>query len=491
MKQGKVWLVGAGPSDAGLLTQKGRAVLERAQVIVYDSLIGDALTAMVEGGFLGEEAELVYVGKHAGDHAMTQENINRLLLEKAREGKRVVRLKGGDPFLFGRGGEELELLAEQGIPFEVVPGVTSAIAVPAYHGIPVTHREMASELHIITAHRKQGEAAPIDFQSLAALKNATLIFMMGVRELARICQGLIEAGMDRATPAAILEKGTTAAQRRLIGTLENLPRRAEQAQIGRPGIIVVGKVCTLAEKFHWAENRPLGGARIIVTRPRAKMSRLYEQLTGLGAEVIPLPAIETVPIEIGDGWQGADWLVFTSGTAVDAFFAMLRQRRIDVRSLLGVKFAAVGKATAALIEERGILVDYMPETFCGQALGQGLPVELDQRVAVFAPRDTESTCVAALAERGVALSVLEAYETRPVAGKPFAVREGDMAVFTSASSVRGFAARADHTEGVLAVCIGQQTGAEAARHGMRVKIAQRATVDSLVEKTIQLRKVAR
>lgn len=488
MSRGKVWLIGAGPSDSELLTIKARKVLEKAEVIVYDSLIGDSTTAMIEGGLLGRGAELVYVGKHAGDHAMRQEDINRLLLDRALAGKKVVRLKGGDPFLFGRGGEELELLAENQVDFEVVPGVTSPLAAPAYCGIPVTHRDMAYQLHIVTARRKAGEREPIDFPALARLKDTTIVFMMGVGEIENICRGLIGAGMDENTPAAILEKAATAGQRRIVSDLANLPKKAREAKVGRPGIILVGQVCKLAEKFHWAEDRPLGGCRVIITRPRGRTSRLYDKLADLGAEVIPVPAIETIPMEIGDGWQGADWLVFTSKTGVEAFFAMLQKKRIDVRSLAGVKFAAVGKATADLMEEKGIFADYLPKAYCGEALGQGLPLAEGQKIALFAPKGVESSCARSLRERGADISIIEAYETKPIGGKPLAVKQGDMAVFTSGSSVRGFAERADRTEGVPAFCIGQQTGAEAEKYGMDVKIAQKATIDSLVEAVIQARK---
>ena len=235
------------------------------------------------------------MGKQAGNHKKTQEEINRILLEKALEGKRVVRLKGGDPFLFGRGGEELELLRAHGVPFEIVPGVTSALAVPAYNGIPVTHREFASSVHIITGHRKAGEALDIDFQSLAK-GGGTLVFLMGVRSLPEIVRGLLAAGMPADTPAAVLERGTSAGQRRVVAALGELEDEAGRQGIGTPAIIVVGEVCKLAETFGWYEQLPLFGEKILVTRPRDRASRLSEKLRELGAETVSLPSIETVPV---------------------------------------------------------------------------------------------------------------------------------------------------------------------------------------------------
>ena len=240
MKTGKVWLVGAGPGDIGLFTLKGLKVLEQADVVVYDSLVGQGVLSRIP-----ENARLINVGKRASHHIMRQENINQVLLEEAQRGLRVVRLKGGDPFLFGRGGEELELLRENGIPYEVVPGVTSSIAVPAYNGVPVTHRDFCSSVHIITGHKKAGEEYDIDFRALVDTKG-TLVFLMGVSALPDICEGLIGAGMEKDMPAAILQKGTTAGQKRIVATVSTLEEEVKRQGIETPAIIVVGKVCTLA-----------------------------------------------------------------------------------------------------------------------------------------------------------------------------------------------------------------------------------------------------
>ena len=284
-KQGKVCVVGAGPSDPGLLTLKGKQLLEQAQVVVYDALVSAAILAMIPN-----DAELIYVGKRAGNHPVPQHQINQILLAKAQEGKRVVRLKGGDPFLFGRGGEELELLAAHHIPFEVVPGITSALAVPAYHGIPVTPRDYCSSVHIITAHSKKGGELKINFPALCALEG-TLVFLMGVTSMEMVCEGLVKAGMDPQMPAAILQEGTSEVQPRVVATVSDLPQKAREANIQAPSVLIVGKVCALEKTLSWTQNRPLDGVRVVLTRPKELVSRMAHRLYELGAEVIELPAI--------------------------------------------------------------------------------------------------------------------------------------------------------------------------------------------------------
>ena len=277
MKVGKVWLVGAGPGDAGLFTLKGREVLKKAEVVVYDSLVGQGVLTQIP-----DSARRIYVGKRADKHTVPQEQINEILLEEAKKGYRVVRLKGGDPFLFGRGGEELELLTENQIPYEVVPGVTSPLAVPAYNGIPVTHRDFCSSLHIITGHRRAGQEYDIDFEALVRTKG-TLVFLMGVASLGDICRGLLDAGMDPAMPAAVLQKGTTAGQKRIVSDIENLPEEAARQGVETPAVIIVGKVCALADTFAWYEKLPLAGWKVLVTRPKNRSSRTSELLREKGA----------------------------------------------------------------------------------------------------------------------------------------------------------------------------------------------------------------
>lgn len=494
MKRGKVWLVGAGPSDPGLLTLKGKAVLVRAEVVVYDRLVGDGVLAMAPADALKIDA-----GKNAGNHTLPQEEINRLLIGHAKEGKRVVRLKGGDPFLFGRGGEEAEALAKAGIPFEVVPGVTAATAVPAYFGIPVTHREEASSLHLITAHRKAGKEQPLDYKALAALgPQATLVFFMGVGALEEICTGLIEAGMSPDTPAAVLEKGTAAGQRKAACTLSTLPEEANRLELGTPGLIVVGEVCRLSEQLSWAESRPLGGARVFVTRPREKAAALSDRLSQLGAEVIELPAIRTEVLEPCSDLlkrkvtlQSYQWLVCSSPVGAEAFFSFLHHERIDIRSLPGLRFAAVGEKTKAALEERGILVDCCPAEFNGKALAEELlrMVSPGDRILALVPENRESAAATALQEAGADVETAVVYRT--VYEKNLIVprlNSNDYAVFTSASTVRGFAAlySGQPLSQVRAICIGEQTAAAAVQYSMNPVVAEHAAIESLIEKVVEI-----
>ena len=491
---GKVWLVGAGPGDRGLMTLWGREVLEQADVVVYDALVGDGILSMIP-----EAAELIYVGKRSSHHAMVQEDINRVLLEQALAGRRVVRLKGGDPFLFGRGGEELELLAANGVPFEIVPGVTSAFAVPAYNGIPVTHRDLCSSVHVITGHRRAGKTLDIDFEALART-GGTLVFLMGVAALHDIVQGLMDAGMAEDTPAAVLEKGATARQRRVSGTLGTLEDEAARAAVQTPAIIVVGGVCALAERFAWREALPLHGVKALVTRPRQLISGLAALLRREGAEVIELPAIRTRPVsdtapimEAIRGLEGGrfDWAVFTSPTGVDVFMSMLIEHS-DLRALAGVRLAVIGEGSRKALQKYGLRADFMPSVYDGETLGRELASVCEPDARILIPRAAigNPELIAEL-QRGAARQItdLPTYDTLYEQSRvldPAAMLESgeiDLCLFTSASTVRGFAAGvpgADMTK-VNAVCIGRQTAAEAAGLGMRVWVAERATLEALVE----------
>lgn len=495
---GKVWLVGAGPSDPGLFTLKGKRVLEQAQVVVYDALVGQGILSMIPQG-----AEKIHVGKRANRHTMPQEEINRVLAEKAQEGLRVVRLKGGDPFLFGRGGEELEYLLERQVPCEVVPGVTSAIAVPAYNGIPVTHRDYCSSVHIITGHKKQGEAYDIDFGALVKTRG-TLVFLMGVSALGDICKGLMENGMDGQTPAAILQKGTTASQKRIVATLSTLEGEVKRQGIETPAIIVVGKVCALADSFAWYEKLPLAGRKILVTRPKQLISAMAEKLRSLGAEVLELPAIRTEPIlpnpSLGEALAGISsygWLVFTSPTGVQVFWEALRGAGLDVRSLAGVKLAVIGKGTKKALEERGLLADLMPETYSGEALGKALAQAVKPGERILIPRARLGgqelvDCLTAVGNVTVddVATYDTLYENQSLIDERAEFERGavDFAVFTSASTVRGFVQAVpgmDFTK-VRAVCIGEQTEREARAHGMETYVSDQATMDSITRKLCEL-----
>ena len=496
---GKVWLVGAGPGDPGLLTLRGREVIEQADVVVYDALVGQGVLGMIP-----ESAELIFAGKRSSNHYMKQSDTNRVLLEEALKGKNVVRLKGGDPFVFGRGGEELELLAEHGVPFEIVPGVTSAFAVPAYNGIPVTHRDFYSSVHVITGHRREGQGYDIDFDALVRT-GGTLVFLMGIAALPDILSGLMAAGMSGDTPAAVLEKGTTARQRRTLATVATLEAACKQAHVQTPAIIVVGRVCALAEPFHWFEKKPLSGARVVVTRPKHLVSGLAGMLRREGAEVLELPAIQLSPVQgeararfddalraLADG--AFDWLVFTSPSGVDIFMDALTAQG-DIRALGGVKLAAIGEGTKKALRKYGLRADFMPSVYDGETLGRELRGVCAPRSRILIPRAAigNPELVAEL-EQGESFEITDVatYDTEYVVSRTADVAamidsgDIDMCVFTSASTVRGFVGGcpgADFSK-VNAVCIGRQTAAEAERHGMRVRIAEKATLESLVQAVV-------
>ncbi|MDU2671686.1 MAG: uroporphyrinogen-III C-methyltransferase [Clostridium sp.] len=489
--QGKVWLVGAGPSDEGLFTLKGKHVLEKADVVIYDQLVGDGIMKMIPS-----DVTCIDVGKHAGNHKVVQEKINEILLDEALKGKRVVRLKGGDPFLFGRGGEELELLCEHNVPFEIVPGITSAISVPAYAGIPVTHRDFTSSLHIITGHKKKGCNDPIDYKSLVALGDVTLVFLMSVGALPEISKGLIEAGMDKNMPAAILEKGTRYNQRKVVATIETLPEEARKNNIGTPGIIIVGKVCSLSEQFSWAEKRPLGGSRIIITRPRRKSSKLKEMLYDLGAEIVELPSIKTVAINNNDILDEAinnikkyNWITFTSEASVEIFFDSLLEKRVDIRNLVDIKFAVVGPATKKAVEKRGLFTDYIPEEYYGESMAKGLAkhISIDDKIMVCVAREVDSELCNNLKEYESQMDIVPLYDIEYEKNNELELNDSDYVVFTSASSVRGFVNTMEYLNysSVNAICIGKITAKEASNYGMKISISKKATIESLVDCVIE------
>ncbi len=491
---GKVWLVGAGPGDPGLMTLKGRQVLSEADVVVYDALVGPGVLNLIP-----ENAKLIFAGKRAGNHVLRQEQTNRVLLEEAQKGCKVVRLKGGDPFLFGRGGEELELLAEHGVPFEVVPGITSAIAVPAYNGIPVTHRDYCASVHIITGHRRADSSLDIDFEALVRTKG-TLVFLMGISTLPEICGGLLSAGIAADTPAAVLEKGTTADQRRIGATVSTLAEECARRQVRTPAIIIVGQVCALAETFSWYEKRPLAGLRVLLTRPKELSSRLAGMLRRDGAEVLELPAIRTVALSedpqlencISDLENGRyDWLVFTSPSGVRVFFEMLFEIS-DIRALGGVKIAAIGQGSEKALRSFGVKADFVPSVFNGETLGRELRQNCrpGDRLLIPRARIGSRALIDELSRDGdLMITDLPTYDTvyasSPVIDEKSAFEAGDIdfAVFTSASTVKGFAEAVGDMDysTVHAVCIGRQTAAAAEALGMQIRVSEKATLSSLTD----------
>lgn len=484
---GSVILVGAGPGDPGLLTQKGRQAIENAQVVVYDRLVSPAILSLIP-----RDAEKINVGKESSNHLVPQEEINRILLRKAQEDKRVVRLKGGDPFLFGRGGEELELLEAAGIPFQVVPGVTSALSVPAYAGIPVTHRDFCSSVHIITGHARAGAELHIDFEALRRT-GGTLVFLMSVSSLPRICRGLLDAGMAPDMPAAVVERGTLPRQRKLVSTLEKLPSEAEKAGVKSPAIIVVGKVCALSSRFDWFDGLPMKGKTVVVTRPEDRSGTLTQRLRELGAEVVDYPCIRTVAREENPELEEAmenlsryRCLVFTSPAGPEIFFRRLRAAGRDARALSGLTLAAIGPKTAKAMERFGVTADLVPETYDSDHLAKAL--EAVEGPVLLCRASRGSTALPEMLERkGIPFADVPVYDTVYAAPAPQKVDallgETLLVTFTSASTVRGFVESLPGRDlkNVIGCCIGKQTEAEAKKHGLATVVSQEATMESLVE----------
>ena len=477
MPVGKVWLVGAGPGDPGLLTCKGREVLQNATVVVYDRLAGDGVLALMP-----PDARCIDVGKSGGNHPVPQSGIEEILVREALAGESVVRLKGGDPFLFGRGGEEVEALLAHGLPFEVVPGVTSAIAAPECAGIPATHRGLANSLHVITAHTKEGGIAEQDYAALARL-GGTLVFLMGVSAIPEICERLCANGFSPDTPMAAVEWGTTAHQRALSGSLSDFAQKAADFGLHSPSVIIVGDVAKLAERFSWRGSLPLSGKKVIVTRPRNRQGRLCKMLRALGAEVIELPTIATVPLDsaVLPDFDGAEWLGFTSATGVECFFALLAREGRDVRGIGRAKIAAIGPATARALNERGLTVDLVPSVYDGAHLAAELTeAARGRRIVMLRAQDGSAELTQTLRAKGANFIEIALYRTEYV--KPaFQPRNADAVLFTSASTVRGFKAACPYLDVPLACCIGTQTAREAERAGLKnIRVAAKATLEDLI-----------
>lgn len=461
MKTGKVWLVGAGPGDAGLLTLKAKRLIDEADVVVYDRLVGEAVIAMIP-----EKAKVVDVGKKAGSHPIPQEEINRILVSEAQNGNRTVRLKGGDPFVFGRGGEELEALLAAGIACEVVPGVTSAIAAPAYAGIPVTHRGVSAGLHIYTAHARAGQESPLDYSAMAA-QNGTLVFLMGGELIGEICAGLTAAGMSPHRACAVVERGTLARQRCVTGDLSTMVRVAADACIGSPSLMVVGEVVRLRETLDWRRHLPLDGKRIAVTRPAEKAGKLSELLRAEGAEVLELPCIRTQALDRKlPELSGYDWVAFSSPAGVEHFFETLTAQGRDIRELEDAKIAAVGPATAQALRCRGIRVDFIPEIFSAAALKE----RLTGNILFLEPLEPAEPMPGTVVPVYETLACSSGVETDDI----------DYLAFASASAVKSFRARYPRVR-ARAACIGQSTQKAAAEAGFDTIVARDATLAGIVE----------
>ncbi|HEU4701971.1 MAG TPA: uroporphyrinogen-III C-methyltransferase [Conexibacter sp.] len=448
--RGVVHLVGAGPGDPGLLTARALELIAAADVILYDRLI--PVTAL-DGA--RPDAELVYVGKEGRGPQMPQEEIERLLVEHGRAGKRVVRLKGGDPFVFGRGGEEALVLRAAGIAFEVVPGVTSGVAAPAYAGIPVTQRDRASAVALITGHENPDKPeSAIDWPALAAFPG-TLVFYMGVKQLPRIAEQLIAGGRPADEPAAVVERGTLPGQRTVVATLATIAERAAQGAIRPPSITVVGPVAALREDgIRWFEERPLYGKTVAVTRAREQASGLAARLRELGAEVVETPVIRVAPLDppvlaAADAAAPAgspvpdpsryDLVCLTSPNGVRLFFERLADAGLDARALHGARVAAIGPATARALRAHGVLADVLPDRAIAESLVEALGEEPVRRVLIARAKVARDVLPDALRTRGAEVDVLELYETvaEPLSAEQRdALRAADYVTFTSASTVR-------------------------------------------------------
>jgi uroporphyrinogen III methyltransferase / synthase len=468
---GLVWLVGAGPGDPGLFTLAGMASMANADVVIYDNLANPALLEHAEPG-----CEIIYAGKRAGHHSMTQDEINELISGKALEGKSVCRLKGGDPFVFGRGGEEALHLQEKGIPFAVIPGVTSAVAVPAYAGIPVTHRGLATSFRVITGHEAPDKPeSDLDWDEIAATQG-TLVFLMGVRNLPLICERLIACGRSPETPAALISNGTSPAQRTVTGTLADIVERVEASGLKPPAVIVVGEVVALREMLNWFERRMLFGRRIVVTRAREQASFLAETLASFGADVISAPTIRIESLADTPGMRkavreagNADWCVFTSINGVHAFTEALALEELDVRVLAGVKLAAIGPPTAERLRKAGLRTDLVPERYVAEGLLDAFDAHggiEGQRFLLPRAEAARPQLVDGLRERGGIVDEVAAYRTH--SGDELTVDlldqlergEIDLVTFTSSSTVSNFvgALPAERREAILKQVRGASIG---------------------------------
>jgi uroporphyrinogen III methyltransferase/synthase len=487
-RPGCVYLVGAGPGDPGLLTARALELIAAAEVILYDRLIpGGALD-----GARGD-AELLYVGKEGGGQSVPQERTEELLIARARAGRTVVRLKGGDPFVFGRGGEEALTLRAEGIPFEVVPGVSAGMGASAYAGIPVTHRGLASAVALVTGHEDPDKLqTAINWRALAAFPG-TLVLYMGVRRLGEIAAALIAAGRPGTEPAAVVEGGTLPTQRTVAGTLETIAEMVRREDVRAPSITIVGPVAALAEQLSWLGPRPLAGRTVAVTRARAQASGLARRLQELGARVVQAPVIRVQAISDPTltplDPSPYDLICLTSPNAVAALFERLRAGGRDSRSLAGARVAAIGPGTAGALAEHGIQADVVPERFVAESLVQALADVPVTRALVARAREARDVLPDALRARGAEVDVLALYETlaEPLAPRALeAARRADYITFTSSSTVRFFRQAAGGEAGLSPdtriVSIGPATSQTLREHGLQPHVeAERHDVDGVVD----------
>ena len=496
--KGKAYLVGAGPGDPGLITVKGLECIERADVLIYDFLASPIFLKHAP-----ENAEIIYVGKKGGDHTLSQEKINSLIVEKAKSGLTVTRLKGGDPFIFGRGGEEAEVLINAEIPFEIVPGVTSAIAAPAYAGIPLTHRKFTSTLAFVTGHEDPlKEESSIDWTALAK-GIGTIVFLMGVKNLPYITNRLISHGMDPDTPVALIRWGTTPRQTTVTGKLDTISERAKNAGFKPPAVIVVGHVVKLRERMKWFENRPLMGRSIVVTRAREQASELVKRLSDLGAECLECPTIKVAPPDdlkpldkAIENLSTYDWLIFTSVNGVNFFFNRLFVNNKDVRALSNVHTAVIGPATAKRLFDFGLQSDIVPESYRAESIIKAFAGKDINGKKMLLPRAKEARPILPLelTRMGAVVDEVTAYCTRAVQDNADLMltrlkeKTIDLITFTSSSTVKNFHALLPPEDleslmqGVTVASIGPITGDTARDLGFDVHIiAESFTIPGLCQ----------
>ncbi len=495
-RPGTVYLVGAGPGDPGLLTVRGREVLEAADVVVYDRLIDPGLLE-----FCPPHCERVDAGKEPGRQAMDQGEINRTLVERAGRGLQVVRLKGGDPFVFGRGGEEALALAATGVPYEVIPGVTSAVAVPAYAGIPVTHRDVAGSFGVVTGHQRPGRpTAAVDWSAFGRQPD-TLVVLMGLGELEAITAALVSAGRDPATPAAVIAGGTTARQRTVVADLGSVAAEVAAAGLGNPATLIVGRVVRLREQLQWLERRSLFGRRIVLTRTREQASGLAARLRLLGAEPVGLPVLRIIDQPDPEDLEWAItnvaafwWVCFTSAHAVGPFFTALYERGLDARTLAGTRVACVGPATAQAVRAHGIVADVVPERATAADLVAAMADQVREgQKALFVRGDPASpTLVSGLKQLGLEVRQVIAYEAvsdweAAERARDLLAGGADAVTFASSASVGHFLEATGEDGRALCaaakvVCIGPVTAQAAEAYGLTVAaVASEPTTEAMVE----------
>ncbi|PKN59846.1 MAG: uroporphyrinogen-III C-methyltransferase [Deltaproteobacteria bacterium HGW-Deltaproteobacteria-11] len=491
-------MIGAGPGDPGLITLKAVECLRLADVVIYDNLVNEELLK-----YAPTHARIIYAGKKGGDHTLSQDRINELLAKEARGGNTVARLKGGDPFVFGRGGEEAEVLAAEGIPFEVVPGVTSAIAVPAYAGIPLTHRGLTSTVAFVTGHEDPTkDKSDIDWQALSGI--GTLVFLMGVKNVAQITETLIRHGKSPDTPAALIRRGTTARQQVIAGTLSNIAGLAQTNHFKPPAILVVGPVVNLRDTLRWFDTKPLFGKGVVITRPQRQADDLARLLAVQGAHPIAFP---TISITQPSDWSELDralsqlenynWLIFTSANGVHFFFERLRQKGRDIRDLKGIKIGCIGPATARQIEDRGIRVDLVPDEFIAEGLLRSFASMNLSGKKILIPRAFRARDILpeGLKNQGASVDVVTAYQTIQSGRKKEELSayidagEVNVITFTSSSTVTNFVEIMGESFilplNVKIACIGPVTTATAVKAGFRVDIRQEEyTMEGLVQSLV-------